>query len=200
MLSPLERSTLLRLARQAVTLAAHDRPLSAVEVEATSPALQSPGAAFVTLTRDGALRGCIGGLEARQPLAEDVWEHAYAAACEDPRFEAVRPDELENLHIEVSRLGPPTPLDVPPENRLEAVRPGVDGVILRRGVQRATFLPQVWEKVPDPLQFLEMLCDKAGLPRAAWRQREVEMLVYQVESFEEARREDSPSTPSETAR
>jgi AmmeMemoRadiSam system protein A len=191
MLGPQDRSTLLRLAREAVTLAAHHRPLPPVEVEPPSASLQAPAAAFVTLTRHGGLRGCIGGLEARQALAGDVWEHAYAAACEDPRFEPVRPEELDSLHIEVSRLSPPSPLDVPPEQRIRALRPGVDGVILRRGLLRATFLPQVWEKAPDPLEFLEMLCDKAGLPRSAWRQPEVEMLVYQVESFEEAPGEGS---------
>jgi AmmeMemoRadiSam system protein A len=193
MLNTEDRSSLLRLARRAVTLAAYDRPLRAVEVDSASAELQAPGAAFVTLTRGGALRGCIGGLEARQSLAADVCEHAYAAAREDPRFEPVRPDELETLHIEVSRLGPPAPLDVPPEQRLDALRPGVDGVILRRGRLRATFLPQVWEKVHDPLEFLDMLCDKAGLPRGAWRQGDVEMLVYPVESFAEAAGDDAPS-------
>ncbi len=76
---------------------------------------------------------------------------------------------------------------------MDALRPGVDGVILRRGMLRATFLPQVWEKVRDPLEFLDMLCDKAGLPRGAWRQGDVEMLVYPVESFAEAAGDDAPS-------
>lgn len=195
MLSPEDRSWLLHLARQAVRLASEDRPLPAAETQGHSASLQDPGCAFVTLTRQGALRGCIGGLEAREPLAADVWKHAYAAAREDPRFEPVRPEELESLHIEVSRLTSPTPLDVPAEQRHTALRPGLDGVILRRGPRRATFLPQVWEKVADPIEFLEMLCDKAGLPRSAWLQSDVEMLVYQVESFEEARRDDPPSRP-----
>jgi len=189
MLAPEDRSRLLHLARQAVTLAAQDRPLTRLDLEDATPGLRDAGCAFVTLTRQGALRGCIGALEARQALAADVWEHAYAAAREDPRFDPVRPEELEGLHIEVSRLGSAVPLDVAPEQRLAALRPGVDGVILRRGRTRATFLPQVWEKVTDPLEFLEMLCDKAGLPRSAWRDGDVEMLVYQVESFEEQPRE-----------
>jgi AmmeMemoRadiSam system protein A len=184
MLDSEDRSALLLLARRAVTLAAHDQPLP--PVEATSGPLQANGCAFVTLTCDGALRGCIGGLEAFQSLAADVWEHAYAAAREDPRFHPVRPDELDSVHIEVSCLTQPTRLDVPAAERLDALRPGVDGVILQRGRLRATFLPQVWQKVPDPAEFLDMLADKAGLPRTAWQQDDVDLLVYQVESFEEA--------------
>lgn len=194
-LTAADRTALLHLARRAVRLAADDRPLPPVETDGLSPSLLEPGCAFVTLTRDGALRGCIGGLEARQALAADVWEHAYGAAREDPRFEPVRPEELQGLDIEISRLTPPSRLTVPPEQRLAALRPGVDGVILRRGRARATFLPQVWDKVPDPLQFLEMLCEKAGLPRSAWRQGDVEMLVYQVEHFEEARRDHAQAGP-----
>ncbi len=185
MLGPEDRSTLLRLARRAVTLAARGQPLPPVETDSPSPALRAAGSAFVTLTQRGALRGCIGGLEARQPLASDVWEHAYAAAREDPRFGPVRPEDLDSLHIEVSSLSPPSPLNVPPDQLTTALRPGIDGVILRRGPLRATFLPQVWQKVPDPVEFLDMLCDKAGLPRSAWLRGEVEVLAYQVESFEE---------------
>jgi AmmeMemoRadiSam system protein A len=183
MLASQDRATLLQMARQAVTLAARDEPLP--PVGPVSPALQEPGCAFVTLTSRGGLRGCIGGLEARQSLAADVWEHAYAAAREDPRFDPVRVAELDDLHIEVSRLTAPAPLAVPASGRIAALRPGIDGVILRRGFARATFLPQVWEKVPDPVAFLEMLCDKAGLPRSAWNRDDVELLTYQVESFEE---------------
>ncbi|HMK08515.1 MAG TPA: AmmeMemoRadiSam system protein A [Anaerolineales bacterium] len=187
MLTAEDRQRLLDLARQAVTLAAEDRPLPRLHLEEdeATPALCEAGCAFVTLTRRDALRGCIGALEARQSLVADVWEHAYAAAREDPRFEPVRPDEVESLHIEISRLGPAAALTVPAEQRPTALRPGIDGVILRQGRLRATFLPQVWDKVDDPVEFLDMLCDKAGLPRSAWRRSDVEVLVYQVESFEE---------------
>jgi AmmeMemoRadiSam system protein A len=181
-----ERQTLLQIARLSVTHAAGSEPLPPLQVDAYSAALRANGSAFVTLTRGSVLRGCIGGLEPRQPLVEDVWEHAYAAAREDPRFEPVTPPELAEIRIEISRLTPPRPLEVPPDRITTALRPGVDGVILRRGVLRATFLPQVWEKVPDPVLFLDMLADKAGLPRQAWRSGEVEIQIYQVESFEES--------------
>lgn len=184
-LGPNERATLLSLARRAVGLAAERRPLPRLDLKDLPPSLTEPGCAFVTLTRGGDLRGCIGGLEVRFPLAQDVWEHAYAAAREDPRFLPVGPDEVVELKIEISRLTPAARLDVPPERIPDSLRPGVDGVILRRRLQRATFLPQVWEKVAAPEQFLDMLSDKAGLPRQAWRQGEVEVFVYQVENFEE---------------
>ena len=188
MLEPQDRMTLLKVARRAVGLAADGQPLPPLEVESDSAVLHAAGSSFVTLTQRGALRGCIGGLEARQPLIVDVWQHAYAAAREDPRFEPVGPDELDGLEIEVSCLTEPSPLQVDPARLTTALRPGLDGVILRRGLQRATFLPQVWEKVPDPVEFLDMLSDKAGLPRSAWRRGEVEVLIYQVESFEEEAR------------
>ena len=185
MLDSAGRLTLLQLARLSVTHAANAHPLPPLPNREYSPALQAPGISFVTLTRGGALRGCIGGLEERRPLVEDVWQHAYAAAREDPRFSPVAPPELAEIRIEVSRLGPARLLGLPPDQIPAALRPGSDGVILRRGRQRATFLPQVWEKVQDPELFLDMLADKAGMPRQAWRHGEAEVLVYQVESFEE---------------
>ncbi len=186
-LDPSERRTLLQLARRSVTHAAESEALPPLDIDAYSAALRAEGCAFVTLTRMGALRGCIGGLEVRWPLVEDVWQHAYAAAREDPRFAPVTPAELGETRIEISRLTPSRLLGVPPDQITTALRPEVDGVIMRRGLLRATFLPQVWEKVPDPVLFLDMLADKAGLPRQAWRRGEVEIQTYQVESFEEGR-------------
>lgn len=185
-LDPADRATLLGLARRAVGLAAGGAALPPLDPAAFAAALREPGCAFVTLTRHGALRGCIGGLEPLFPLVEDVWQHAYAAAREDPRFHPMTADEVAEVEIEISRLTPAVLLEVPPERIMASLRPGVDGVILRRGRQRATFLPQVWDKIDDPETFLDMLSDKAGLSRQAWRTGEAEILVYQVESFEEA--------------
>lgn len=140
------------------------------------PWAQREAATFVTLSRaDGSLRGCIGSLQAHRPLWDDVQDHALAAALRDPRFPAVRAAELETLSIEVSVLSAPEP--VPGDTSTEeaaiaALRPGVDGVILaasaERGARRGTFLPSVWEQLPEPAEFLRRLKAKAGLPAAGW--------------------------------
>jgi AmmeMemoRadiSam system protein A len=185
-LEPEQRAILLRLARQAVESAAAGRPGPTARLEELPEALRARRATFVTLTRRGALRGCIGGLQATLPLALDVLEHARAAATEDFRFYPVRPEETAELEIELSILSEPMPLDYQQADELLArLRPGVDGVILTSGPNRATFLPQVWEKVAQPAQFLDMLCEKAGLPRRAWRTGHPDILTYQVESFHE---------------
>ncbi len=151
-----------------------------------TPALRSDGASFVTLTVDGELRGCIGALEPYQSLAADVCEHAVAAALEDYRFPPVQENELAGIHIEVSRLTIPTPLEyLHPSDLLALIRPGVDGVILRDGSRRATFLPQVWEKLPDPAAFLSNLCYKMGAAPDTWKRKHLDVLVYQVEEFHE---------------
>ncbi len=182
-----DQRTLLALARRAVERAAHGQPLAADVPASLSAWLRSPLASFVTLTSGGALRGCIGGLYATDPLVEDVQLHAYAAAREDPRFPPVRPEELAALQIEVSVLSAPQPLAYQdPDDLLRRLRPGVDGVIVQSGWKRATFLPQVWEKVPAPEVFLELLCEKAALAPDAWRTGRIEILTYQVEQFEES--------------
>jgi AmmeMemoRadiSam system protein A len=182
-----QRRRLLELARQAVGHAAHREALPALTLQSEAEVLRRPGCAFVTLTESGLLRGCIGGLEPRLPLAEDVWEHAYAAACDDFRFEPVQPSELDDIEVEVSVLTPPREVAYRGAEDLERkLRPGVDGVILSAGIRRATFLPQVWEKIPDTVEFLDRLSEKAGLPAAAWRRGEVSVQVYQVVSFHDS--------------
>lgn len=132
-------------------------------------ALVQPAATFVTLKLDAELRGCIGSLEARRPLGVDVRENALAAAFRDPRFPPLAVAEFEATSVEVSLLSASEPVDARDESDLIArLRPGIDGVILAYGSRRATFLPQVWETLGEPRQFLAALKRKAGLPEKFW--------------------------------
>lgn len=181
-----ERKFLLRLARESIERAARGESLPPLDRSALTPRLRENGASFVTLTMRGELRGCIGALEAYQPLADDVREHAVAAAFQDPRFPPVQESELPRIHIEISRLTAPVPLEYStPEDLIARLRPRVDGVILRDGFRRATFLPQVWEQLPDPEDFLSHLCAKMGAPRNLWREAKLQVHTYQVEEFHE---------------
>jgi AmmeMemoRadiSam system protein A len=185
-LSDEDKMILLQLARQALEAAVQGKKLAPLKMETFSERLRQPGASFVTLTKHGNLRGCIGALEPYQPLAEDVREHAVAAALDDYRFPKVQPSELPSIAIEISRLTMPTPLSYQtPDELLSKLRPGVDGVILRDGSRRATFLPQVWEKLPDPHDFLDHLCAKMGAPEDLWQRQPLDVAVYQVEEFHE---------------
>lgn len=185
-LTQAERAYLLRLARQSLEQGTAGQPLPALDDASLTPRLRAPGATFVTLTRHGMLRGCIGALEPYQGLAEDVREHAAAAATQDYRFPAVRPEETPEIEIEISRLTTPRPLEYSgPEDLLAKLRPQIDGVVLRDGTRRSTFLPQVWEKVPNPVEFLEHLCMKMGAAPDLWRRKKIEVLIYQVEEFHE---------------
>jgi AmmeMemoRadiSam system protein A len=181
-----EQQILLRTARQAMEYRVRHEKIPPVDEAALPPHLREKGASFVTLTIRGELRGCIGTLEPRQPLIQDVREHAIAAALEDPRFPPVEEDELSRIQIEVSRLTHPLLLQyTDAADLLSKIRPLVDGVILRDGFRRATFLPQVWEKIPDCAQFLNHLCWKLGVEENAWRKRPLEVITYQVEEFHE---------------
>ncbi|MEJ2605228.1 MAG: AmmeMemoRadiSam system protein A [Anaerolineales bacterium] len=177
-----EKKTLLRLAREAIESAV-DPAHHAVKFDLHSlpPALRECKTSFVTLYNGDQLRGCIGGLMAEHALAEDVRIHAAAAATKDFRFLPVRADEIPQLSIEISVLSTPEPLEYEgPDDLIGKLRPGEDGVILQQGVRRATFLPQVWKKVPDPERFLGMLCEKAFLPPDAWKSGKLQVFTYQV--------------------
>ncbi|MDR1798923.1 MAG: AmmeMemoRadiSam system protein A [Bifidobacteriaceae bacterium] len=154
---------------------------------AVAAVMTAPGAAFVTLTLGGDLRGCIGSLLAHRPLVEDVASNAVAAAFRDPRFPALSPAEYEPLHIEVSVLSQPAPLAFTSQaDALAKLRPGVDGVIFEAGWARSTFLPQVWEELPQPEVFMAHLKRKAGLPANYWGP-DVELSLYTVTAFHEDR-------------
>jgi hypothetical protein len=147
--------------------------------------LEAPGAVFVTLTEAGQLRGCIGSLEAHRPLGEDLEHNARAAAFGDPRFPPLKHAELPRVRVEVSVLTPATPMACSDEaDALRQLRPGVDGVILEHGWHRATFLPQVWEQLPEPRVFLAHLKQKAGLAADFWA-NDVRLSRYGVEKFKE---------------
>lgn len=185
-LTDVEKSILLRMARQSLECAVRRESLPPVNQADLTPALREQGASFVTLTEQGDLRGCIGALEAYQPLYEDVRQHAASAALEDYRFPQVQPDELPGLQIEISRLTPPQNLEyTTPEELLALLRPGIDGVILRDGLRRATFLPQVWEKIPTASDFLSQLCYKMSAPPDLWQKKHLLVQIYQVEEFHE---------------
>jgi AmmeMemoRadiSam system protein A len=151
---------LLRLARRAI----EDRLFGNSQAAAPAAWLRQPGASFVTLLKDGELRGCIGSLEAARPLALDVAGNAFAAAFRDPRFPALAADEWPQCEVEVSLLSSPRRLAFADEaGLLSAIEAGVDGLILEADGRRATFLPQVWERVPDKRAFLDELKRKAGI-------------------------------------
>ncbi len=185
-LSGQNRLVLLKIAREAIEAAAQKRPLPSLELDQYPVELREIGTSFVTLTEKGRLRGCIGGLEASMPLIQDVQEHAAAAAVEDYRFPPVRPNEVSRLHIEISRLTPPRPLEYQSPEELETLlRPEIDGVIITDGLHRATFLPQVWEKLPAVEDFLDHLCQKMGAAHDFWKRKHLDVSTYQVEAFEE---------------
>jgi len=181
--SPEARRTLLDLAQRSI---AHglDRgiPLRVDPGDYPEP-LQAQRATFVTLHLHGELRGCIGHLEAVQPLVRDVVENAYAAAFRDPRFPPVSQQELPALELHISILTPPEPMTFATEADLLAqIRPGIDGLILTEGQARGTFLPSVWESLAEPRDFLHHLKRKAGLPADHWSDR-VRVERYTTESF-----------------
>lgn len=185
-LSAAERQTLLHLARQAITAIVEGQPMPDPDGDLLTEPLRQVGTCFVTLTIGGELRGCIGGLEASQPLFADVIEHAMASATQDYRFSPAQPEELPLISIEISRLTIPQPLTYDqPQDLPKLLKPGVDGVVLKDGMRRATFLPQVWEKVPEPEIFLNMLCHKMGASSDTWKRKKLEVLIYHVEEFHE---------------
>lgn len=175
------------LARAALAHHLHGGP----EPAADGAWLDEPGAAFVTLTQgdEHRLRGCIGTLQAYRSLRDDVTDNAVAAATRDPRFPPLDAAELDRTRIEVSVLSVPEPVPLPPgptreADAVAALRPHVDGVILRHGHHRGTFLPQVWQQLPDPARFLTHLKRKAGLADDWW-QPDVRLQRYTVTAYRE---------------
>ncbi len=180
------KDELLMLARAALECAGERQALPSLDVQTVSEPLRDMGASFVTLKLDDTLRGCIGTLEASHPLAEDVRQHAYAAALHDVRFPPVSTEEVGSILIEISVLGLPAPIEYKSaDDLISKLRPGIDGVIVRHQKKRATFLPQVWDRIPTPSTFLSMLCEKADLHADHWKTGNLSVHKYEVESFKE---------------
>lgn len=181
-----DRTLLLDVARRSIESGLrHGVPLT-VNPADYPESLRPQRATFVTLEIEGRLRGCIGTLEARLPLVEDVAEHAYAAAFEDPRFPRLSQQEFPKLAIHLSILSPVQSLDFQTEDELLAqLQPDIDGLILHFGERRATFLPSVWETLAEPNIFLAQLKQKAGLPMDFWSDQ-IRAERYTTESFGES--------------
>lgn len=181
-----EQQILLEIARKTLESKVMGRELPEIDLESLPGVLREPGASFVTLTKKGALRGCIGALKATKPLVMDVQDHAIAAAFHDYRFPNVELVELPDIRIEISWLTPPESLEYnTPQELLNKIQPGKDGVIIEDGVRRATFLPQVWEQLPDTERFLSRLCVKMNASPTAWKEKKLKVSTYRVQKFHE---------------
>lgn len=163
---------------------AHGRA-PALDPSRFNDALNEPRASFVTLKIQGRLRGCIGRLKTDSPLIVGVSRNAYAAAFDDPRFDQINPLDWSKTRLEISVLSPPVPMTFESEeDLLQQLRPNVDGLVLESGRYRGTFLPAVWQTLPEPADFLNQLKVKAGLSPNAWPD-DVRVMRYTSESIEE---------------
>ncbi len=179
---------LLELARKTIAerlgLAYEGSP--GLEDKLTDEAFDARRGTFVTLTTGGQLRGCIGNLAPENPIRHGIAENAVNAAFNDPRFPPLRREEFESIQVEISLLTEPVKLEYSgPEDLMAKLTPGKDGVIIRKGVHSATFLPQVWDQLPDKEAFLEHLCLKAGLAADGWKRGDLLVYTYRAQYFEE---------------
>jgi len=181
-----QKEMLMELARNTI---AHDLGLEELKFsdkDFNEKIFQEKRGVFVTLEIFGNLRGCIGNIEPVYPLFEAVKRNAHEAAFEDPRFDALSANEFPDITIEISVLTIPQKLEFSsPGDLIKKLKPGKDGVILGKGFFRATYLPQVWDDIKDPEQFLSSLSMKAGLDPDIWKNEKVDISVYQVEKFTE---------------
>ena len=187
--TPEEKQFLLDLARKTITEAVAHNALPKFDPHGLSNGLTESKGCFVTLTAGGRLRGCIGNIMPAGPLYKSVMENARNAALRDPRFTPVRAEEIDEIHVEISVLTAPQPLAFSsPDDLLAKLQPHKDGVVLQIGFAAATYLPQVWEQLPDKEAFLSSLAQKAGCAANAWRGPNASVSIYHVEAFEEPRK------------
>ena len=187
MLNKEKQKKLLQLARKSIEHYLYTREFYIPEEEDfADDELQLVVGVFVTLTEGGRLRGCIGNIEGVEPLYIAVARNAVNAGFYDPRFYPLEPSELDKIKIEISILSKPKKLEYSSQAELiQLLQENKPGIILKQGTRSATFLPQVWEQVANPEEFLSHLCLKAGLVESCWKDSNTEILYYTVESFEE---------------
>lgn len=191
-LSEAQGQLLVRLARQTLMKRLGEQ-IPQAEIDSLNSALkdscfESSSGTFVTLQINERLRGCIGNLTSDTPLASGVRRNTINAAFHDPRFAPLTASELDRVEIEISILSEPQPLKYrDADDLVKKLRPHIDGVIIRKEHASATFLPQVWEQLPRPQDFLAHLCMKAGLAADSWKNPDLEVSTYQVQYFEENR-------------
>ena len=187
-LSADEQKLVLKLARAQLVQIATGKPAPEIIEADIPPALKQDAACFVTLKKNGVLRGCIlDSFTAHEPLYENVLRNVVLAATRDPRFPPVRPSEVDEITIEISVLDSPRPLTFSgPDDLISKLVPGQDGVILTTRYGKSTYLPQVWEDLPDPVQFMSSLCQKQGAPSDIWRSDPtIRVEIYHVFHFSE---------------
>jgi len=184
--TPKAQELMLKLARASVAEFVTNGRLPDVSQSELTESLQQERACFVTLKKNGQLRGCIGSIFPREPLWQAILHMARDAATKDPRFVRVKSAELDEIHIEISVLTIPKQFEFGSTQKLlDRLRPEIDGVVLKVGHRQATFLPQVWKQLPDKREFLIRLAMKAGLAGDAWEDPEAQVLLYQAEAFQE---------------
>ncbi len=185
-LSARGQGILLELARAELRRAAQGESPAAVQPPPDAPLLLEFRPCFITLMKRGELRGCVGQVFPWEPLFQAVATNTHNAATRDPRFPPVQPEEVPEIQLEISVLTEPVALTyLTPEELLSQLKPGETGVLFRLGGRAATFLPKVWEMLPDKLDFLASLSRKAGCPAGAWREREAVLSTFSAQSFHE---------------
>ncbi len=185
-LSEEEGEYLLGLARKTIKNRLFNLEDPQIEWKDIPEIFQKRFGTFVTINIEGNLRGCIGHIIPREPLIEGIKENAINAAFRDPRFPSLTKEEFDRIEIEISILTPPKKLPyTDAKDLLKKLRPGIDGLIIKKGSYEATFLPQVWEQLPKKEEFLSHLCLKAGLSADSWKTEKLQVSIYQVQAFEE---------------
>lgn len=177
---------LLEIARETIKNKLYDKQGPHIDWKEVPEKFKERLGTFVTVTIGGNLRGCIGHIIPRESVLEGIRENALNAAFKDPRFLPLTTEEFDRIEIEISILTPPQELSYEgTQDLLQKLRPGIDGVIIKKGFYEATFLPQVWEQLPEKESFLSQLCMKAGLSPDSWKTEKLQVSTYQVQAFEE---------------